>query len=165
MVERNSDYFESVYESQSEGFINSNNSLDYMTGIEFEHFCKKMLEKIGFRVETTKTSGDGGIDLIAYNSQTFISGKYIVQCKRYSGSVEEPVIRDLYGVVMSENANKGILITTGTFTSSAINFANGKPIELIDRDKLIQICNDYELPINESSNTKYVTPIFLILNF
>lgn len=160
MVESNSDYFESVYESQSEGFINSNNSLNCMTGIEFEHFCKKMLEKIGFRAETTKTSGDGGIDLIAYNSQAFISGKYIVQCKRYSGSVGEPVIRDLYGVVMSENANKGILITTGTFTSSAINFANGKPIELIDHDKLIQICNDYELPINESSNTKYVTPIF-----
>ena len=160
LVEEHKDYFESVYESQSEGVINNNNSLDNMTGIEFEHFCKKMLEKIGFRVETTKTSGDGGIDLIAYSSQAFISGKYIVQCKRYKGSVGEPVIRDLYGVVMSENANKGILITTGTFTSSAINFANGKPIELIDHDKLIQICNDYELPINESSNTKYVTPIF-----
>jgi len=107
-----------------------------MSGIEFESLCQQLMIKMGFEVETTKASGDGGIDLIAYNHQPFTQGKYIVQCKRYTGSVGEPVIRDLYGVVMSERANKGILITTGTITASAFAFANGKPIELIDGDKL-----------------------------
>lgn len=89
-----------------------------------------------FSVETTKASGDGGIDLIAYNYEPVLSGKYIIQCKRYSGIVGEPIIRDLYGVITSERANKGILITTGYFTKSAIAFAEGKPIELIDGKQL-----------------------------
>jgi len=65
----------------------------------------------------------------------------VVQCKRWGGPVGEAVIRDLYGVVMSENANKGILITNSYFTSSAINFSKGKQLELIDGialDKLLE---------------------------
>ena len=38
---------------------------------------------MGFYVETTKASGDGGIDLIVYNNQSILSGKYIIQCKWY----------------------------------------------------------------------------------
>ena len=111
---------------------------------------------MNFEVSTTKQSGDGGIDLIAYNHQPMLEGKYIVQCKRYSGSVGEPIIRDLYGVVNSERANKGILITTGTFTKSAIEFSIGKQIELIDGEKLNQLLNSYsvsfECGINSSIN-------------
>lgn len=63
--------------------------------------------------------------------------------------VGEPPIRDLYGVVMSENANKGILITTSNFTSSAISFANDKPIELIDGQILQQLLAKYNIAISE----------------
>lgn len=112
------------------------NEIKFLGGIEFEKLCQILMEKMGFIVETTKASGDGGIDLIAYNEQPILSGKYIIQCKRYSGSVGEPIIRDLYGVITSERANKGILITTGYFTKSAITFAEGKPIELIDGEQL-----------------------------
>ena len=112
------------------------NDIDSLSGIEFENICKKLIENMGFSVETTKASGDGGIDLIAYNHEPVLSGKYIIQCKRYSGSVGEPIIRDLYGVITSERANKGILMTTGYFTKSAIAFAEGKPIELIDGEQL-----------------------------
>lgn len=112
------------------------NDIDSISGIEFENICRNLIENMGFFVETTKASGDGGIDLIAYNDEPVLSGKYIIQCKRYSGSVGEPIIRDLYGVITSERANKGILITTGYFTKSAIAFAEGKPIELIDGEQL-----------------------------
>ncbi len=88
---------------------------------------------------------EGGIDLIAYNYQPLLSGKYIIQCKRYLGSVGEPIIRDLYGVVMSERANKGILMTTGTFTKSAVNFADGKQIELIDGIKMNKLLRSYAI--------------------
>mgnify|MGYP000891218519 CR=1 FL=1 len=96
------------------------------------------------------TITDGGIDLIAYNNQPLIEGKYIIQCKRYSGSVGEPILRDLYGVITSERANKGILITTGYFTQSAIQFAKGKPIELIDGKRLQLLLNNYGIAINEA---------------
>ena len=106
--------------------------LDNVTPIEFERICAELIKKMGFEVETTKITGDGGIDIIAYNEQPMTAGKYIVQCKRYGGSVGEPIIRDLYGTTMGVNANKGILLTTGTFTKSAQEFAKNKQIELID---------------------------------
>lgn len=106
--------------------------IDSLSGVEFEDLCRKLVETMGFSAEMTKATGDGGIDIVAMNHQPLLSGKYIIQCKRYSGSVGEPVIRDLYGVVMSERANKGILMTTGTFTRQALAFADGKPLELID---------------------------------
>lgn len=122
--------------AKASGSENINSNKVVLDGIGFENLCKNLLENMGFEVFTTKKVGDGGIDLIAFNTQPLLSGKYIIQCKRYTGSVGEPVIRDLYGVVMSERANKGIVITTGYFTKSAIAFSENKPIELIDGDKL-----------------------------
>ena len=131
---------------QREIFIESIGlDVDNLSGVEFENVCQALVEKMGFTTQTTKASGDGGIDLIAYNHQPLLSGKYIIQCKRYTGSVGEPIIRDLYGVIMSERANKGILMTTGHFTKSAISFAEGKPIELIDGQKLKSLLTKYSI--------------------
>lgn len=125
--------------------------INSLSGIQFENVCQNLIEHMGFSVETTKASGDGGIDLIAYNHEPVLSGKYIIQCKRYSGSVGEPIIRDLYGVITSERANKGILMTTGHFTKSAISFAEGKQIELIDGAKLNGLLIKYGMPTNTFS--------------
>ncbi len=121
----------------------ASDSIDSLSGIEFENVCKRLLENMGFEVETTKASGDGGIDLIAHNYQPMLSGKYIIQCKRYTGSVGEPIIRDLYGVITSERANKGILMTSGTFTKQAQVFAQDKQIELIDGVELKKLLAKY----------------------
>lgn len=121
---------------KKERVVYMDQDLNLLSGIEFENLCQQLLEKMGFETETTKISADGGIDLIAYNYQPLVSGKYIIQCKRYSGSVGEPIIRDLYGVVTAERANKGILITTGNFTNNAISFSKDKNIELVDGNKL-----------------------------
>ena len=128
-------------------------NLNHLSGIEFEKLCHILLEKMGFDVTATKASGDGGIDLIAHNHQPLLSGKYIIQCKRYAGGVGEPIIRDLYGVVTSERANKGILITTGYFTKQAESFSQGKPLELIDGDKFQELLSVY-LKGNYEANTK-----------
>lgn len=128
-------------------------NINMLSGIEFEKVCKQVVENMGFEVETTKASGDGGIDLIAYNHQPLVSGKYIVQCKRYSGSVGEPIIRDLFGVVMSERANKGILMTTGYFTKSAVEFAKDKQIELIDGTKLIELLKNSNISVKISGGS------------
>lgn len=133
--------------------------MDNLSGVEFENLCQVLISKMGFDVTPTKTTGDGGIDLIAYNEQPIIQGKYIIQCKRYSGSVGEPILRDLYGVVMSERANKGILITTGDFTSSAVHFAEGKTLELIDGKKLKALLNQYGIVISNASITNYSSTV------
>ena len=123
-----------------------------LSGIEFENLCFTLIQKMGFTVETTAISGDGGIDLIATSNQPLFKGKYIIQCKRYSGSVGVSIIRDLYGVVAAERANKGILITTGQFTASAASFAEDKNIELIDGSQLSVLLCDYKL--DKHSNTE-----------
>lgn len=51
------------------------NNINSLSGVEFENVCLQIIENMGFSVETTKASGDGGIDLIAYNHEPVLSGK------------------------------------------------------------------------------------------
>jgi CheY-like chemotaxis protein/HJR/Mrr/RecB family endonuclease len=124
--------------------------LDQMDPFAFEDLIKLLLSKMGFEAETTSKTVDGGIDVIAINRAPLIAGKYIIQCKKFApgNKVGEPVIRDLYGVVNSENANKGILITTSSFSSKAIDFAHGKPIELIDGKRLKSLMEQYGIKVD-----------------
>ncbi len=117
--------------------------IDKLNGIEFEDLVEKLISKMGFITERTKRSFDGGIDIVAINEQPLFNGKYIIQCKRYSKSIGEPVLRDLYGVVNSEHANKGIVITNSYFTKTAKEFAKNKPIELIDGKKLTEMLDKH----------------------
>ena len=91
---------------------------------------------MGFSVQLTRASRDGGVDLNIVDPTPIRGGRYIVQAKRYQGGVGEPIIRDLYGTLLHSGAVKAILITTGYFTEDAISFAQGKPIELVDGDAL-----------------------------
>lgn len=118
---------------------------ELLSGVEFELLCKNLIDKMGFVTEITKASSDGGIDIIAYSNKPMISGKYIIQCKRYSGNVGEPIIRDLYGVITAERANKCILITTGFFTKAATQFAENKQIELINGYELSKLLEIYQI--------------------
>jgi restriction endonuclease Mrr len=112
-------------------------------GKALEEEVRELLRSMGLKATTTRTTGDGGIDIIAYSDSPLFSGKYVVQCKDWAGSVGESVIRDLYGVVTAESANKGILITTGTITKSAQKFAEGKPLELIDGQELNKLLQKF----------------------
>ena len=100
-------------------------------GVSFERRCIRLLEAMDFSVSHTGESGDGGVDIRAVDLTPIKGGGVIVQCKDWKAYVGEPVLRDLYGLVISEGAGKGILIASSRFTSAAIEFANGKPIELI----------------------------------
>jgi tetratricopeptide (TPR) repeat protein len=115
-----------------------------MKGIRFEEMVLSLLSSMGLDVEGTNVSGDGGIDIIAYNSDPVTGGKYIVQCKDWTKPVGEPAVRDLYGVLHSEAANKAILITTSSFTEPAKRFALGKQIELIDGDLFLELQNYHQ---------------------
>jgi restriction system protein len=109
----------------------------------FEKVCKELLREHDFEnVEVTGKSHDGGID--GYGTleiNPFVSFKVIFQCKRYKGSVSRAQVGDFRNAMLGR-AEKGIIMTTGTFTQDAIREANrdGAPrIELIDGFKLVEM--------------------------
>ena len=120
-------------------------NIQSLAPIEFENLVKSLFIKMGFNATTTKTTGDGGIDIIAINEQPIVGGKYVIQCKRYTtgNNIGEPAIRELFGIMHAENANKGILITTSDFSKQAITFAQDKAIELINGSSLLNLLIRY----------------------
>jgi len=114
-------------------------------GKEFEFEVLRLLQAMGFEAEVTGYSQDGGVDLIATNPSPLAAGKCVVQCKARNRPVGEPVLRDLFGTMHAQGANKGILITTSSFTAAALRFAQGKPLELIDGDLYRDLCEQHGL--------------------
>lgn len=115
----------------------------------FERLCQLLLRKAGFQnVNVTGRSGDGGIDgngILQVNP--FVSFRVLFQCKKYSGSVSSPQIRDFRGAMMGR-ADKGIILTTGTFTKDARQEAvrDGVPsIELVDGKNLLDMFEQLQL--------------------
>jgi len=115
--------------------------LKSMPASAFERFCQRLLRESGFtQVEVTGKSGDGGIDgkgVVRIGG--VLSFHVIFQCKRYKGSVGPGVIRDLRGA-MDGRTDKGLLLTTGTFTRDArgeAQRAGATPIDLIDGEELV----------------------------
>jgi len=106
-----------------------------MDGRDFEHWSAGMFRRQGYVVNITGTTGDHGIDLVlAKDGQTTA-----VQCKRWADPVGEPVLRDFYGATVSAGIAEGIVVATSSFTPSAREFAQNKPIRLIDIDELLAI--------------------------
>lgn len=125
--------------------------LDTLSGIEFEGLITRLFDLMGFLTETTKASGDGGIDIVATLDQPFTGGRYLIQCKRYApdSPVGAATVREFYGALTADRmAVKGILITTSSFTAQALEFAENLPIELIARNKLERLLARYELVVD-----------------
>ena len=115
----------------------------------FERLAQRLLREAGFvQVTVTGSSGDGGIDGFGtLQVNPLVSFKVLFQCKRYTNSVSPSHVRDFRGA-MSGRADKGIIITTGTFTAEARREATRDgvpPIELIDGEKLIDMLAKLEL--------------------
>ena len=115
----------------------------------FERLSQRLLREAGFtQVVVTGTSGDGGIDghgTLQVNP--LVSFKVLFQCKRYTKSVSPSHVRDFRGA-MAGRADKGIIITTGSFTAEARREASRDgvpPIELIDGERLIDMLEKLEL--------------------
>lgn len=115
----------------------------------FERLSQRLLREAGFtQVAVTGQSGDGGID--GYGTlqvNPLVSFKVLFQCKRYAKSVAPSQVRDFRGA-MAGRADKGIIITTGTFTAEARREATRDgvpPIELIDGDKLLDMLESLEV--------------------
>jgi restriction system protein len=117
----------------------------------FERLTQRLLRESGFtQVEVTGKVGDGGIDgkgIVKING--FLSFHIIFQCKRYKGKISPSQIRDFRGA-MQGRADKGLFITTGSFTREAVKEATrdgAPPIDLIDGELLCDKLKEMQLGV------------------
>ncbi len=140
------------------------NKLFNISPSAFERLAQRILRESGFtQVEVTGKTGDGGIDgkgIVRING--FLSFHVIFQCKRYRSSVTASQIRDFRGA-MQGRADKGLFITTGTFTRDALKEATrdgAPPIDMIDGeqlcDKLKELKLGVEIELKEEVRVKSV---------
>jgi len=122
--------------------IDSRPNLYELTPSEFESLISNLFGKHGLETKLTRTSKDGGVDVVAFDLRPVVGGKVVIQAKRYKNTVGVSAVRDLYGTMMNEGANKGILVTTSGYGPDAFNFAKDKPIELLDGGRLLYLLSE-----------------------
>ncbi|MFF4430928.1 restriction endonuclease [Streptomyces sp. NPDC001513] len=116
-----------------------------MDPIAFENLVAELFRAMGMEAVTTQRSGDGGVDIEANDPSPITGGRIVVQVKRYRNTVPPTAVRDLYGTVQDKGANKGVLVTTSSFGPTSYTFSNGKPLELVPGDKLVELLHQYGL--------------------
>jgi len=115
--------------------------LHAMDPFAFERLTQYLLRECGFNdVRVTKKSGDGGIDGTAtLKLEGIFSFHVAFQCKRYQGVVGAEIVRNFRGS-LDQNIEKGVLITTGRFSKSAVEEAiapSKKQIDLMDGNEFM----------------------------
>ncbi|MDN3956213.1 restriction endonuclease [Sporolactobacillus laevolacticus] len=115
--------------------------VDLMSGIEFENLIGKILKKLGYSVEVTKTSGDQGIDVIAEKNGRKIG----IQSKCYSNTVGNKAIQEVVAGLNYYQLDKGLVVTNNYFTDSAKELANANNIILWDRTMLEEKLNELHI--------------------
>lgn len=118
------------------------NLLD-LTFREFESLVQNLFTSMGLEARQTRPSRDGGVDCIAYDTRPIFGGKVVIQAKRYKNTVGVSAVRDLYGTLQNEGASKGILVTTSGYGTASFDFAQNKPIELLDGANLLYLLKEH----------------------
>jgi len=122
----------------------------------FERLAQRLLREADFdSVNVTGRSGDGGIDGLGVYRLGLVSFPVFFQCKRYRGSVGPGAVRDFRGA-MAGRGDKGLLITTGSFTTDAKKEATRdgpSPVDLIDGDRLCDLLRRYDLGVRTTTRT------------
>lgn len=130
-------------------------TLHSMDPYAFERLSMLLLRECGFsQVSVTKKSGDGGIDGTGkLRINGIFSFNVAFQCKRFVGSVSAGDIRDFRGSLTTD-IEKGVFITTGTFTKAARDEASNagkQQIDLIDGEEFINKLIEYRLGVREKT--------------
>jgi restriction system protein len=117
---------------------------------DFEHLVRDVFEKefsgSGGEVKITRASRDHGVDAVVFDPDPIRGGKIVIQAKRYTNPVGVSAVRDLYGTLINEGANRGILVTTSNYGPDSYAFAKDKPITLLDGGNLLHLLEKHGHP-------------------
>ena len=123
--------------------LESGYNLATMDWEDFEHLVRELFEKEfgqnGAEVHVTRVSSDGGVDAVILDPDPIRGGKIVIQAKRYTNTVGLSAVRDLYGTVINEGANRGILVSTADYGSDSYDFVKGKPLSLLNGSNLLSL--------------------------
>jgi restriction system protein len=123
--------------------LSEGTNLAAMDWEDFEHLIRELFEaefaERGAVVKITQASRDRGVDAVVFDPDPIRGGKIILQAKRYTNTVGADAVRDLYGTVVKEGANKGILITTSDFGPDSYEYVKGLPITLLSGGNLVHL--------------------------
>lgn len=127
--------------------LDERTNLAAMDWLDFENLIREVFEKEfsrgGGEVKITQASRDGGVDAVAFDPDPIRGGKIVIQAKRYTNTVGVSAVRDLFGTVHNEGANKGILVTTSDFGPDAYAFAKDKPLTLLSGAELLYLLSQH----------------------
>ena len=132
-----------VAETDAVSSLDDRPNLLNLTFREFEALVQNLFTSMGLEARQTRPSRDGGVDCIAYDTRPIFGGKVVIQAKRYKNTVGVSAVRDLYGTLQNEGASKGILVTTSGYGAASFDFAQNKPIELIDGANLLYLLKEH----------------------
>lgn len=161
-----------IIERDDKRFVDSYNVVDTLDESEnlaamdwedFENLIRELFEKefsqTDGEVKVTQASRDGGVDAVAFDPDPIRGGKIVIQAKRYTNVVGVSAVRDLYGTVMNEGANKGILITTSDYGPDAYEFIKGKPLTLLTGNNLLHLLEKHgykaKIDLQEAKRTLF----------
>lgn len=131
-------------------FLKRNPRLLYeLNPIKFEELVAELLNDMGYAIELTKKTRDGGVDIFATQKTGIGESLLVVDCKRYAPHkhIGVGVVRSLYGVTEQLNATMGIVATTSFFSKPAIEFKDQLKykISLKDYNDIIDWLLNYKL--------------------
>ena len=132
-----------VAESDALSELDQRPNLMELSPTEFEALIQNLFTKMGLEARQTRPSRDGGVDCVAWDPRPIFGGKVVIQAKRYKNTVGVSAVRDLFGTLQNEGASKGILVTTSGYGQASFEFAQNKPIELIDGANLLYLLNEH----------------------
>lgn len=140
--------------------LNNETNLASMDWQDFESLIAELFEKEfaekWAEVKVTQSSRDRWVDAIVFDPDPIKWGKFVVQAKRYTRTVDVSAVRDLCAVVKKEWASRGILVTTSSYGSDAYTFADNEPVTLLNWSQLLWLLekHGYKFRINISEARK-----------
>jgi len=125
--------------------------LQQLTPAQFEEYIATLFHSLGYETTVTGGKGDGGVDVEAVKDGCV----HYIQCKKFILSkVPVGAVRDFYGAIADRvDGGKGYFITTNVFTLDAEKFAEDKPIELVDKFKLMEYMQMLDTAVPEAEVT------------
>ncbi|HJM43750.1 MAG: restriction endonuclease [Nitrospinota bacterium] len=120
-------------------------ALGEMVPEEFKEICVDLVEAVGLRVQSVESEEPGVIDITAFYDHPVLGGTYLVNglLSPTDQVVDSAPVIGLSSAVHQERAMKGIFITTGFFSQEVDKIAEGAPVELINRDRLAELLEEY----------------------
>lgn len=132
-----------IVQGNSLNELENRSNLLELSPSQFEDLVANLFSKMGLETKLTRGSRDGGVYAVAFDIRPVLGGKVVIQAKRYKDAVGVSAVRDLYGTMLNEGANKGILVTTSRYGPDAYVFSSDKPIELIDGSALLYLLREH----------------------